>query len=100
MSRMILSKGQTILFPKASPSVKTDGVGLHKEAVASDTDFTTTAAALRPSGIRPILFICSVEQNSPSPTTTSSSDHQSSNRHRTSALTLLASDLETSSTCS
>jgi len=68
------------VFPKASPSVKTDGVGLHKEVVASDTDFTTTDAALRPSGIHPILYICSAEQNSPSPTTTtSSSEHQSSN---------------------
>jgi len=76
---MILSKGQAILFPKVSPSVKIDGVGLHKEVVAFDTDFTTTAAALRPNGIRPILYICSAEQNSPSPTTTSSSEHQSSN---------------------
>jgi len=47
---------QTILFPKASPSVKTDGVGLDKEVVASDTDLTITAASLRPSGIRPILY--------------------------------------------
>lgn len=78
VSKTILSLGHEILTPTAPLSNETVSVGLHKLAVSTDTSFTMTAATLGPIGIRPILYIGSVEQNSPSPTKTSSFEHRSS----------------------
>ena len=74
---MILLNGHGILQPTASPSEVTDGVGLQTGVSLFDADFTITAAALGPSGIRPILYIGSAEQNSAFPTTTSTSEYHS-----------------------
>lgn len=54
-SRMTLSNGHAILVPTASPSKVIVVVGLHTYASLSTTKLTITAAALGPSGIRPIL---------------------------------------------
>ena len=50
-SNIILSAGHAILLPTASPSVKMVGVGLQTDALMTDADFKSTAAALRPNGI-------------------------------------------------
>lgn len=74
---MILSNCHAIFNPTAWPIVVTVDVGLQTDASSSITDLTKIAAALGPSGIRPILYVGSAEQNSPSPMTTSSDEHQS-----------------------
>lgn len=78
LSRMSLSNGHAILVPTAWPIEVTVVVGLHTYASLSDANFTTTAAASGPIGIRPILYVGSVEHNSPSATTISSFEYQSS----------------------
>lgn len=78
LSKITLSIGQAILYPTASSRVNTSVVGLQSEATELSADLTTIATALGPIGIRPILYFGSSEQNSPSPTTTSSDSIQSS----------------------
>lgn len=55
LSRMSLSNGHAILVSIAFPSKVIAVVGLHTYAFLSTTKLTSTAAALGPSGIRPIL---------------------------------------------
>jgi len=78
LSRIILSNGHAILHPTASPSEVIVWVGLQTDVSLFSADFNITAAALGPSGIRPILYVGSAEQNSASPTTTSTSEYHSS----------------------
>jgi len=74
---MILLDGHGILVPIAFPSEKIVAVGLQTGASSFDTKLTITTAAFL-SGMRPILYVRSAEQNSPSPTMISSFEHQSS----------------------